>query len=354
MTYSTNQNQLVLNQLPNNEQLPIITAFMESLLVPMSYINQNFTEYINGVTYSYYTPTASYSLGTRVIGGWYYDNYVYQCISTTWSSTNGALLSSSIGATGSGYLPGDYFSVNGGIPPAVGQVLTTHSPNGLIVNITSISSGQIIGSSLVNGGTGYSVNDKFYINGGFSLAQATVTSVSGGSVGPVVTYFLNTHGTSYTLGTASTTIFPSFSGNVLTYNIINDGYGYNIGTASTTNITGVGTGLTINNLSIGGFAPPSNTNVWEVVNNNFIGVAERDLYFNQKLTLEYALNRYFNTTFRQPNGVTMSATHSDIYISDNTFSYNTFHIGPKSSGPAGFSFRDRHGLGCPTSSLGRG
>ena len=50
---------------------------------------------------------------------------------------------------------------------------------------------------------------------------------------------------------------------------------------------------------------------WRVVQPNFIGVFERVQYNGQKLVLEYAMNTWFGTTFRQPSSV------SDIYISNN-------------------------------------
>lgn len=76
----------------------------------------------------------------------------------------------------------------------------------------------------------------------------------------------------------------------------------------------------------------SNNNYWEQVNNNFIGVSERDLYIDQKMTFEWALNRWFNTRFVQNTGVTFSATHSDIYISDNAVSISSFIIGAREAG----------------------
>ncbi len=54
---------------------------------------------------------------------------------------------------------------------------------------------------------------------------------------------------------------------------------------------------------------PTTTN-WQLIQDNFIGVQERILYNGSKLVLEYALNKQFNTVFRQPNNV------SDIYISN--------------------------------------
>jgi len=78
---------------------------------------------------------------------------------------------------------------------------------------------------------------------------------------------------------------------------------------------------------------PGNTSYWSLfgqpgcawvrVTPNFIGANERVSYSAQKLIFEYALNRWFNTTFRQPNGLPEDPVHnfsgtSDIYISINS------------------------------------
>lgn len=70
-----------------------------------------------------------------------------------------------------------------------------------------------------------------------------------------------------------------------------------------------------------------NTNVptgagWYKVCDNFIGVEERVLYNGQTIVLEYALNKWFGTTFRQPGG-----SHSDIYLSNNAKPLPIFIIG---------------------------
>lgn len=64
--------------------------------------------------------------------------------------------------------------------------------------------------------------------------------------------------------------------------------------------------LVNNNTSV-----PTTVANWKVVQNNFIGLSERILYSGQKLVLEYALNKWFGTTFRQP------PSQSDIYITNN-------------------------------------
>lgn len=53
---------------------------------------------------------------------------------------------------------------------------------------------------------------------------------------------------------------------------------------------------------------PTNQTFWKVVQQNFIGVFERVLYTGNALIFIYAINKYFGTTFRQPNNV------SDIYV----------------------------------------
>lgn len=73
--------------------------------------------------------------------------------------------------------------------------------------------------------------------------------------------------------------------------------------------------------------PETATTYWVKVNDIFIGVNERVKYNGRKLTFEYALNRYFNTTFRQPDHVD-SPTNSDIYISNVAIAYDTFTMYP--------------------------
>lgn len=63
---------------------------------------------------------------------------------------------------------------------------------------------------------------------------------------------------------------------------------------------------------------------WIQVQPNFIGANERASYSCQKLIFEYALNKWFNTTFRNPPSV------SDIYIKANTILNNRFYFFPQS------------------------
>lgn len=57
---------------------------------------------------------------------------------------------------------------------------------------------------------------------------------------------------------------------------------------------------------------PTVATSWQVVQTNFIGLSERILYNGQTLVLTYAMNKWFGTTFRQPNA------QSDIYITNST------------------------------------
>ena len=66
---------------------------------------------------------------------------------------------------------------------------------------------------------------------------------------------------------------------------------------------------------------PTNTAGWRLYQEYFIGVDERILYNHGKLILEYALNKRFSTSFRQPPLI------SDIYIETNEPPYSVFVVG---------------------------
>jgi len=66
---------------------------------------------------------------------------------------------------------------------------------------------------------------------------------------------------------------------------------------------------------------PTDANYWFQVQVNFIGVSERVNYNGQKLVLEFALNKWFGTTFRQPPLV------SDIYINNADVIPGVFVVG---------------------------
>ena len=76
--------------------------------------------------------------------------------------------------------------------------------------------------------------------------------------------------------------------------------------------------------------PETTTGYWQLYNDNFIGVTERILYNGRYLSLTWALNRYFQTTFLQPpypapyDSGSGSGTFSDIYITDVAPAYTEF------------------------------
>lgn len=67
--------------------------------------------------------------------------------------------------------------------------------------------------------------------------------------------------------------------------------------------------------------PTSTTGYWQKVQDNFISVLERVGFNAQILTLEYALNLWFRTTFRQPPST------PDIYIQTNPVVPAVFVVG---------------------------
>jgi hypothetical protein len=71
----------------------------------------------------------------------------------------------------------------------------------------------------------------------------------------------------------------------------------------------------------GNTATPTDATKWKIYQDYFIGVNERITYNHCKLVLEFALNRRFYTTFRQPPSV------SDIYITTNAPTTNVFVVG---------------------------
>ena len=73
------------------------------------------------------------------------------------------------------------------------------------------------------------------------------------------------------------------------------------------------------NMSLG-VKPPGRLPSWYLISPDFIGVSERILYNAQKIVFEWALNRWFMTTFRQPPSL------PDIYINEAIKS-NAFIIG---------------------------
>lgn len=66
---------------------------------------------------------------------------------------------------------------------------------------------------------------------------------------------------------------------------------------------------------------PTYTENWILVSPNFMGNDMRLAIRGEKLNLEYALNTWFNTTFKQPPLV------SDIYLTTNTIVDRIFRVG---------------------------
>ena len=73
----------------------------------------------------------------------------------------------------------------------------------------------------------------------------------------------------------------------------------------------------------GNTSEPSYDNNWLLISDNFLGSDFRLAIRGEKVVLEYALNIWFDTTFRQPS----STTPSDIYLTTNTLSDNPFVVG---------------------------
>lgn len=74
-------------------------------------------------------------------------------------------------------------------------------------------------------------------------------------------------------------------------------------------------------LEDGNTADPSDSSKWLKIGDAFLGSDEMQLYDGTRLGLEYALNRWFGTTFNNP------PTLSDIYITNNVPNDPTFIAG---------------------------
>lgn len=73
----------------------------------------------------------------------------------------------------------------------------------------------------------------------------------------------------------------------------------------------------------GNTGQPTQSDKWRLVSENFLGSDFRLSITGSKLNLEYALNTWFGTTFRQPN-----VGNSDIYLTTNNFvSIPVFRVG---------------------------
>ena len=70
------------------------------------------------------------------------------------------------------------------------------------------------------------------------------------------------------------------------------------------------------------------TSNWLLIQDNFIGLNERSKYNGQRIVLEYALNKEYDSTFRQPQTPSgIGDTRSDIYITNLTSSVVGFLVG---------------------------
>lgn len=78
-----------------------------------------------------------------------------------------------------------------------------------------------------------------------------------------------------------------------------------------------------------GNIPDASSDYWIKVNDSFIGISESSRYGGGKLNLEWALNRYFQTTFRQPDS-DVSPTPSEIYITNTAPVYVSIAVGAAS------------------------
>jgi hypothetical protein len=116
---------------------------------------------------------------------------------------------------------------------SAGNVYVFDFSTGLLTTSTINVGGQngVASSSLGSGGTGYSVNDQFTINGGNSDAVGIVDTLSGSAV---ATYHLTSVGTAYAIATVSTTNNTG-TGSGLTINILTVGGGYQINDTGTVN-----------------------------------------------------------------------------------------------------------------------
>jgi hypothetical protein len=70
---------------------------------------------------------------------------------------------------------------------------------------------------------------------------------------------------------------------------------------------------------------PLDPRYWTIIQDNFIGVLERLKYNGHTLILTYALNKYFGTTFRQPDLL------SDIWLNTNIKPPAVFLVGDTES-----------------------
>lgn len=76
--------------------------------------------------------------------------------------------------------------------------------------------------------------------------------------------------------------------------------------------------------------PDVNPDYWLPIQNLWIGLEPRAKYNSQKLLLEFVLNQWFDSMFRQPTSFVPAPNYylpkSDIYISDNSLNNNVFTV----------------------------
>lgn len=79
---------------------------------------------------------------------------------------------------------------------------------------------------------------------------------------------------------------------------------------------------------------PTNSTYWRKIQNSFVGVREQAKYSAQNCVFEYALNKWFGTTW----SITVGA--SDIFITTNSIVTNAFLVGSDSTESSAASFND--------------
>lgn len=114
--------------------------------------------------------------------------------------------------------------------------------------------------------------------------------------------------------------------NFYMYNSVDAGYWSSIVTYSVgdkvRDISGVYESLVDGNLN----NAITDTAYWYKVLDYFIGADERAVYNGRKINFEWALNRYFGTTFVQPNDP-VTPTPSEIFISNKVITQTSFITG---------------------------
>ena len=83
------------------------------------------------------------------------------------------------------------------------------------------------------------------------------------------------------------------------------------------------------------------TSNWILIQDNFIGLNERSKYNGQRIVLEYALNKEYDSTFRQPQTPSgIGDTRSDIYITNLSSSVVGFLVGETTGSAVGQTTSD--------------